>query len=808
MINRITLFVLLILLSINVFSDNITDAAGKGSLKGFIFDANANQPLEYATIALVRKNDDKVVHGTITDVSGFFKIKDIDYGKYKIEITFIGYKTKLLQEVAIKPNDQNIDLGQISLEPSVETLDEVVVVSDRPTITYKIDKKIINVSQQHTSASGTAIDILENYSSVTVDIDGSVSLRGSKSFTVLIDNKPSVLDPGDALNQIPSNTIENIEIITNPSAKYDSEGSAGIINIITKKNRLEGFNGMVKLNGGIYNNYGGDVLLNFKKEKVNFFVGANINKRGIEGKLVTESRTIYNDTTSFINSDGEYNRMKGSSSVRSGFDFTFNPRNSMNFQIGIGEWQSGGKSMLNYIEYSQPETFSNTYLSNEKPGRSGVYYNMDLAYTRNFLKKGHKIYSLFYYYRRDFDEEARNELQNEDQNIISGQRSKESGPTNSYRIQIDYSLPVATKDKFEAGYQANILQYEKLSELYQYNTVSGNYDNNIDFLYNAKFDKNVHSIYSTYSGEINKFGYKAGIRAEYTYRKIKVFETGESFKIDRIDYFPSAHLSYGFNENQQLMASYSRRIRRPKDWQLEPFNTRTDAYNIRVGNPGLNPQYINSYEINYLNKFGANTFSIDAYYRMTNDKIERIQTVYDENVYLRSYENVGKDYSLGIELMLGLSLIKWWHIDLMGNFYNYRIEGVLFNQDYSENSFNWNVRFNNTLKFGKSTRVQISGIYNSPSVTAQGDNQGYFMTNFAVKQDFLKNISATLQVQGVFGFLEREKTYEGVDFYIHNYIVPYTPIVSLTLSYKFNNYKYDRRKHKGSGDMDNGESGL
>ena len=253
MMNRIIYSVLFILLSINVYSDEISGESGsRGCLKGFVFDANANQPLEYATISMTRKKDNQVVNGTITDETGFFKIKDVDFGKYKIEITFIGYKTKTLHDVAIRPDNKIVDLGQINLEPSIENIAEAVVVSDRPTMTYKIDKKVINVSQQHTSASGTAVEILETIPSVTVDIDGNVSLRGSTSFTVLIDNKPTVLDASDALSQIPASAIENIEVITNPSAKYDPDGTSGIINIITKKNKLQGINGIVNLNSGIY----------------------------------------------------------------------------------------------------------------------------------------------------------------------------------------------------------------------------------------------------------------------------------------------------------------------------------------------------------------------------------------------------------------------------------------------------------------------------------------------------------------------------------------------------------------------------
>lgn len=806
MINRIALFILLISLSINVYSDDITGDLSKGTLKGFVFDANANQPLEYATISMTRKKDNQVVNGTITDQTGFFKIKNIDFGKYKIEITFIGYKTKSMLDVAIRPDNKNVDLGQISLEPTVATLGEAVVVADRPTMTYKIDKKIINVSQQHTSASGTAVEILENIPSVTVDIDGNVSLRGSTSFTVLIDNKPTVLDASDALSQIPASAIENIEIITNPSAKYDPDGTSGIINIITKKNKLQGFNGIVNLNAGIYERYGGDFLINWRRERLNIYVGADFNNRYWKGSFETENQTLFNDTTSYLLSDGDFNREKRTYNVKTGFDLTFNPRNSLNFDARVGDWNMSRSNFADYQDYTIPVTTNEAYTSEHITDRGGLFYSLSLGFNHKFMKKGHEINSLFNYSSRDFDEETSNQLINDGGILTSGQRSLESGPRKHYNFQIDYTLPLRIKDKFEAGYKTRIEDSDQLAEMYQYNSVTQVYDYMDDFRHDVTHDRHIHSIYSLYSGEIGNFGYQGGIRGEYTFREIKLLETGESSVIDRWDIFPTLHMSYNLPKNQQLMASYTRRIERPRGWHFEPFLTWTDAYNVRIGNPDLNPEYIDSYELSYLNKFGRNSFSADAYYRITNNKIERIKSVYAENVYLTTFENVGNDYSLGIELMLGVDVQKWWHIDLMGNIYDYRVEGELSGKDFSESSFNWNTRFNNTLRLGKTTRVQLNGMYNSPTITAQGERDGYFMTNLAVKQSFYKNkLSATLQVRDVFATMNHTSTYEGDDFYSYSHYEPDTPFVTLTLSFKINNYKPERKKNGNGDDMSEGE---
>ncbi|HQB79417.1 MAG TPA: carboxypeptidase regulatory-like domain-containing protein, partial [Tenuifilaceae bacterium] len=281
------------------FSAPVDEGAPKGTIKGFVYDSLAKQPLEYATISLTSTTTGKVVTGTITDNSGFFRIKGLEFGIYNVEITFIGYNAKNLGQVKVTGKEREIDLGQIHLTPNINEMDEVVVVADRPTMTYKIDKKVINVSQQHTSASGTAVELLESIPSITVSIDGDVSLRGSTSFSVLIDGKPSVLSASDVLAQIPASQIENIEIITNPSAKFDPDGVAGIINIIMKKNRLQGVSGIANINVGTQNQYGADVLLTYRKEKFNYFLGVDYNNRGRFGESTTKNETTKDDTTRY-----------------------------------------------------------------------------------------------------------------------------------------------------------------------------------------------------------------------------------------------------------------------------------------------------------------------------------------------------------------------------------------------------------------------------------------------------------------------------------------------------------------------------
>ncbi|HAF28575.1 MAG TPA: hypothetical protein DCG75_05960 [Bacteroidales bacterium] len=805
MMNKITLSLLLILLSTNIFAEDITGDASMGTLKGFVFDSNANQPLEYATITMIRKKDNQVVNGTITDQTGFFKIKGVEYGMYNIDITFIGYKTKSLENVAIKPNDKDIDIGQINLEPALETIGEAVVTADRPTMTYKIDKKIINVSQQHTSASGTAVEILENIPSVTVDIEGNVSLRGSSSFTVLIDNKPSLLNPSDALNQIPASSIESIEIITNPSAKYDPDGTAGIINIILKKNKLQGVSGVVNANYGSNNSFGGDFLLSFRREKFNFYLGADYNNRIMKGTSNNENITTRNDTSYYVFSNGDFSRDRLSSGIRGGLDFNLNALNSLSFGVRYGERSRGGSSDFNYSEWNVPSTTSitNFYKSMGDNESSGNYYSLSVDYVHKFLNKGHMLTGQFIYDGEDSKDKDVTELTDMSNMLSSGQISEEKEPEQEYRIKLDYTLPIGEKNKFEAGYQGRLSSSESENEMYLYNTTSGEYDFMSEYSHTVDSKRDIHALYSTYSSELGNFGYQLGLRGEYVDRLISLVGENQDYTLNRWDIFPTIHLSYNFPKDIQLMTSYTRRIERPRTWYLEPFITWSDAYNVRQGNPGLDPEYIDSYELSFQKKFGRNVFSVDGYYRITNNKIERVRTVFEDydNVFLSSVENVGKDYSFGTEIMFALDIFKWWHLDLMGNIYDYKIEGQLYGEDFSEESFNWNARFNNTIKLAKSTRLQINGMYNSPTVTAQGRNEGFVMANLALKQDFFKNkLSATLQIRDLLNTAGHKFTSEGPDFYSYRDFSPYSPMYSITLTYRINNYKPDRK-----GNRDNGE---
>jgi outer membrane cobalamin receptor len=809
---ELSALLMLLILSANLVAQrpvgNGTPPQG-GMIKGIVMDASLKTPVEYATVSVFRQLDSSLVTGCVTNEKGSFVLEKIRPGKYYVEMSFIGYHKKTVKDVRIGRGQRTADLKTVFLNQASEALGEVVVTSDRAPIQYKIDKKVVPVSSHHTAASGTAVDVLENVPSVNVDIDGNVALRGSTGFTVLIDGRPTVLDANDALQQMPSSAIENIEIITNPSAKYDPEGNAGIINIITKKGKVRGMSGLINLNTGLYGNYGGDMLFNWRKKKYNYFIGIDYANRAFPGSQETENRTLRENGWETVRSAGDSDRDFARYGIRAGIDFQLDTSNYLSFGARYGGRSMEMSSELNYEEWSEADPMHQFYTSNDDWTREMEFVSANMEYKHQFQKKGHELVAQVDYSWRDGDEESENRLVDENNNIISGQRSTEDGPGSHLRWKMDYTLPLKGKAKLEAGYQGRYRGSEDATGFQNYDADSKDFIEDARFINDVDYKREIHSLYSIYSGEAGKFGYQLGLRGEYTNRNIELVKDGSEYSIDRWDYFPTVHTSYNFDEETQMMASYTRRIQRARRWYLEPFVTWTDAYNVRKGNPGLDPEFIDSYELGFMKRFGQHMISLEGYYRVTHNKVERVRSVYDDAelvdsqrpVMLSTVENVGEDYSLGSELMISLGVARWLKTDIIGNVYHYKEEGQLYDQDFSVESFNWNLRNNNTFKIDNNTRIQIILSYNSPSDYAQGEREGFFMTNAAFKRDFMKRkLSATLQVRDVFSTAKHESTSQGPGFYTYSLRERKTPMVMLNLSFKINNYKQKR----GSNGRDNG----
>ena len=779
-----------------------------GVIKGVVKDQALEFPVEYATVSVYAMSDSTLIDGTITDANGAFVLKKLKPGSYFVEVSFIGYNKAAVRNIPINKKRKVIDLKTVSLRQSTKALDEITVTTERIPVKYEIDKKVIPVSRQITAASGNAIDVLENVPSVSVDIEGNVSLRGSSNFTVLVDGKPSILDAADILEQMPASMIENLEIITNPSAKYDPEGTAGIINVITKKNKDLGLTGVVNVNVGSHENNSTDFLLNYRKKKWNFNLGLDYSRRGFKGTSESENRTEVQGITNYVISNGDTERHRDGYGFKTGVDYDINDKNQLSFAFRYGTRNMERKSFLDYEEYAEGAT-SALYDSRDLWTREMDFINSSLSYTKKFKEKGHQWFTQVSFSRRaNGDEESLN-ARFDTNGQVSGQRSTEEGPGQRIEIRSDYTFPMGKDRKFEFGYQGQIRSSEADTRRFEYNTATDNYDFQPEFSNDVAYDKSVHGLYATFADKEGILGYQIGFRTEHTNREVDYSGEAEKFKINRWDFFPTIHAQFDLGARNQLMASYTRRIDRPRGYYLEPFITWTDAYNVRQGNPDLDPEYIDSYELGYMKRFGDQAISVESYYKVTHNKVERIRTVYQENVMLSSVANVGKDYSFGIEATLNLSFAKWFKNDLIGNAYHYKTEGNFETenafgesvfQNFSTESFNWSLRNNSTFIFDKRTRLQMNINYQSPTNWAQGERAGFLTTSLALKRDFFnRKLSATFQVRDVLGTFKHETEYLGEGFYNFNKFEMNSPVFRLNLSYKINNYKQKRGKRSVNG---------
>lgn len=773
-----------------------------GTITGIILDNDSKSFIEYANIVLLSVHDSSLITGTVSDVNGVFTLSDIQLDKYRLEVRFIGYNSRSV-DVDINQEKLISDLGEILISPIAVELSDVVVKGERSPVSYHIDKKVIDVDKIQTVISGNASDVLRNIPSVTVDIEGNVSLRGSISFTVLIDGRPSIMSSQDALQQIPASSIESIELITNPSAKYDPEGTAGIINIILKKDQNLGLSGVINGNVGLNEKYGGDFLFQYKASDITYTLGMDYNKRYFPGTSIQENTYYQDNLISYYNYDGDTKWGRTGFGIRGGLEFSFSEKDYFNIAARYGTREGNRKStqQLGNWTSEQPEILSSTNISNNV--RDGEYAGANLTYTHKFTGKGHEIKTEFNFGYNDGNDSASTESFSNNV-LYDGKKTTEFGPSRELETKIEYTLPLSDTRKFETGYDGEIENSDEINELFEYNTQLTEYEFKSEFSHSTKYYDNYQALYAMYSDQFGSLGVQAGLRSEYTYRKISLLDQDEDFTIDRWDYFPTFHTSYKFSEGTQMMASYTRRIQRPHGGELEPFLTWIDANNVRVGNPDLLPELIDSYEAGIQTYVGEVSLSAEIYHRVTNNKIEHIRSVYDDNINLNTVDNIGTDFSTGTELMFIFDPIEFWNVTLMSNIYDYRIEGVLYDEPFSRKSFNWNARLNKMFKITPTTQAQFNLNYNSPTISSQGTWEASYSADLSFKQDlFERLLSLTLQIRDLFGTAKHEFSSSGPDFSSYNYFERESPVVMLNVRLNFNNYKPKRER----GEMENNNEG-
>ncbi len=811
--NRILIVLLLLLTSVCTVYSQVPPAvktgdentvSKNGKIIGKIIDSDTKTPMEYANIAIYREQDSKLVTGSIADGTGSFVISGLPFGSYYVEANFIGFEKTKIDDIKIAPNSTTVDMGTISLSASRQQIGAVDVVAERNRIEYKIDKKIVNVANDINSAGGTAVTALENTPSVEVDMDGNVSLRGSSSFTVLIDGRPSVLSGSDALRQIPSSAIQNIEIITNPSVKYDPDGNAGIINVVMKKNVLSGINGIFNVNAGTGDKYGADLMLNYKTKKYNLFLGGNWNDETNYGtmKSTRESYNATKDTTTYLITDGRRNMTRGGKQLKGGFDYYLSDKTTVTVSSSLGNYNFdsyGGGNIHNYISPGTTDIYS---IQKNTSTRNGNYVTADASFQTKFDKTGmHKLEGTFTYRNRkgssneNNDEFLSNSSYVDTNDYLTRVISSDNSTSNDYRMKLDYTLPLKEGAKFEAGLQSRIENEIESFYFENYDTVTNQFVNNPMFTSDMNFKEAIHSAYSTYSGKLLGIEYMLGLRGEYNKRTIEHHaDVNNTYSLDIFDLFPSVHFSYEMASGNQLMASYSKRVNRPDGRDLDPFPNYMNQYTIRIGNPNLKPEYSDSYEFSYMRKFGTSFLSLETFYRTTNDLMTRIQQMKDDGIIYMTMDNLNRDYSTGGELMGNFNFTKWLLVNASFSLYDYKIKGAILGQSIDKESTNYSGRMNATLKFSPNSRMQLTGFYRGPSVSAQGDQKGMMFTNLSYRQDFMKKkLSATLSVRDLLGTGKFEGTSYGDGFKSSFKFQREPRVFMLTLSYKINNYKMDKQ---------------
>ncbi|MBU1921519.1 TonB-dependent receptor, partial [bacterium] len=738
-------------------------------------------PIEYATVMLYSREDSSYVMGAATDRRGSFQLGPIRSGGYFLRISFLGYLPLTIGNLESTNGGLQRDLGKILLVPTVLQGSEVTVIGEKAPIEFHLDKKVINVARQQSSISGSAVDVLEQAPSVTVDIEGNVSLRGSSNFTVLVDGRPSILDPNDALQQIPASSIDRIEIITNPSAKYSPEGTAGIFNVILNKNRSQGISGMVNLNGGLEDKKGVDVLLTRRNDGILLTFAGDYDDREFPGDSKSINRTTVDGVTSNYTSEGSRSHKRSRYGLRGEIEWTLNSKDLLSVGGRVGGMSGNHQSDLDYEQWIDDGPHE-LYYSRNKSERSGDFGSLYSYYRHRFASEGNELTANLQYRSRDSEEESVNERFASTGALYSGQQSSESGPAENIDIKLEYLRELPADRKLEAGYEGDINRSEDSNELAEYDTLQQAYISQPQYEYKTDYTRNIHALYATFGDEGHKLGYQLGMRGEYTYRVIDFSGQAEQFTIDRWDYFPSAHFSLNLTEGKQLMTSYSRRIQRARGWQLEPYETWMDAYNVRRGNPALKPEYIDSYEAGFLTDMWKGSLSLEAFYRFTDNRVEHIREVYAENVTLMTFENVGKDYSLGGEVQYDVKPTTYLETSLSGNVYDYRIKGDYEGRSFDEHDFSWNARLSNTVKIGKTLRWQLDGNYRSPQITSQGQREGFIMANTSLRKEFMKKtLTLTLQVRDLFGGMKRENTTTGSGFYDYSKFSMDSPVVMLNI---------------------------
>lgn len=788
------------------------------SIFGQLIQSDSKTPIEFATVSVFKVADSTLTTGGVSDEKGFFKIESTP-GRFYLLVQFMGYQDVTISNVNLGRGNLTFDAGEVEVKQNQKLLDEVVVQAERTQMELTLDKKIFNIGKDLSNLGGSATDILDNLPSVQVDVEGIVSLRGSENVRILIDGKPSGLvglSSNDALRQLNGNLIERVEVITNPSARYDAEGLAGIINIVLKKEKAKGINGSVQLNTGVPANHGGSINLNFRRDWINFFtnVGLSYRKNPGSGDAFQEFGDPVARTTNRLR---DMNRGGLNYSTRFGADFYLNELNSITLSFLYRFSDEDNETAIQYFDHYVTSNLDsvNQRLDDELEDDENIEYSVN--YTKNFKTKGQK-------FTADFQYQNNNEIEGSDLVESTGltlndqtpflyQRSGNDEIEERLMLQSNYVHPIGKDGKIEGGfrYTDRLVGNDYLVEEQDSNGV---YQIDADISNDFEYEEKVFAVYGIISNKIDKLSWQIGLRYEATdlttFQKTQDERNFQKYS----NFFPSSFLTYQLSEKHAVQASYSRRIRRPRGRFLNPFTSISDSRNLFVGNPSLQPVFTDSYETGYLFNNRSSSFYAGVYYRYSEGITQRLRSTSDGITTTRPY-NVSKEDSYGIEMNASKDITKWYRVSGNINFFRSITPGGQFSFENEVTTFNsatattLTSRLSNNLKLNKLFDAQINVSYRAPRNTVQGKRFAITSIDLGFSRDIMKkNGTLSLSVRDLLNNRKYRGETFNPGFYEKSEFQWRSRSTQLSFTYRLNQKKQRQRRSRGDfegGDFEGGD---
>ncbi|PKA99256.1 outer membrane receptor protein involved in Fe transport [Flavobacteriaceae bacterium MAR_2009_75] len=735
------------------------------TIKGEVVEQGSGLPIAFATVMIGDNETKKPITGATTADDGTFSLETTANNFY-VEIGFLGFQSKTFGQPTTRTT--TMDLGKVILQEDAEQLQEVVVAGEISRTEFKLDKRVFNVGKDLSSTGASALEVLNNVPSVNVNIEGQVSLRGSQGVQMLINGKPSILasEEGNALGTLTADMIERVEVITNPSAKYDAEGTSGIINIVLKKEERKGLNGSISVNTGTPAGHSVGVSLNRRTEKFNLFSQLGVGVRDLPTDI--ENRNVnLTDNTSVVSTGTEY-RNETYYNLVLGTDYHINDLNvltlSGNFAMEI-EDQPSTTDFASFDGTNQISQWQRTEVTEAKNPK----FQYELQYKKNFDEDDDEHTLLFSGLGNFFGKDQSSEFFN---NTISGQNNDATQQTRTdfkesvFTFKLDYTNPLTDQITLETGAQYVL---NDVSNDYEVNNFeNGSFVNDPGLTNVFEYDQKVLGAYGTGSYEGKKWGVKAGLRLEHTDLGTYLATTDEANDQDYVNFFPSAHASYKFTDMISVQTGYSKRIYRPRMWDLNPFFNIRNNFSIRQGNPELEPEFTDSYEITSIYILGKASLNFGVYHRYTTEVIERVST-FEDNVSTFRPENIGTNKSTGLEFNAKYSPAKWLTLNGDFNYSSFSRDGVFNNQVFDFTGDQWSSKLMTKVKLPADFDLEMTGNYQSSYRTVQSEMEDILYMDLGLRKNILKGKAVlNLSVRDLFASRIDESQLAQADFEVYN----------------------------------------